>query len=163
MTPRLHGFTMIEMAVVLAIIVILALVAVPSFQERIVRNQIVAALPLADIVKAPIAASWAAAQILPANNAAAGLPSAEKIVNNHVSAISVRDGAIDITFGNSVNAVIKDKILTLRPAVVPDAPVVPVTWVCGGANAPAQMALMGENRTNIPANYLPLNCRATGK
>lgn len=163
MTPHRHGFTMVEMAVVLAIIVILALIAVPSFQERLVRNQIVAAVPLADIVKAPISSSWATAQTLPANNAAAGLPSAEKIVNNYISAISVHDGAIDITFGNSANGLIKDKILTLRPGVLPDAPVVPVAWVCGTANAPVQMTIMGENRTNIPAKYLPLNCRAVGK
>lgn len=163
MTPGRQGFTMLEIAVVLAIIAILVVAAVPMFQERVIRNQITAALPLADIVKAPIAASWATIQTLPANNAAAGLPSAEKIVNNYISAISVHDGAIDITFGNSVNAVIKDKILTLRPAVVPDAPVVPVAWVCGSSNAPAQMAIMGENRTNVPAKYLPLNCRAIGK
>src|SRR5713101_4651026 len=84
--PQLrHGFTMLEMAAVLAIIAILAIIAVPSFQDRIIRNQIVSAVPLADIVKAPIALSWATVQGLPANNAAAGLPSAEKIVNNYIS------------------------------------------------------------------------------
>jgi hypothetical protein len=42
-----------------------------------------------------------------------------------------RAGAIDITFGNKANGNLKGKILTLRPAVVDDAPVVPITWVCG--------------------------------
>ena len=159
--PQLrHGFTMLEMAAVLAIIAILAVIAVPSFQDRIIRNQIVSAVPLADIVKAPIAMSWATVQALPANNAAAGLPTAEKIVNNYISAVSVHDGAIDITFGNSANGLIKGKILTLRPAIVADAPIVPVAWVCGNADGPGQMTVKGENRTDIPANYLPLNCRA---
>lgn len=154
------GFTMMELAVVLAIIGILALLAVPSFQDRIVRDQIVSATPLADIAKAPIALSWAALQSLPADNAGAGLPPAEKIVNNFISSVSVQAGAIHITFGNSANGIIKGKILTLRPAVVADAPVVPVAWVCGDAAGPGQMTIKGENKTNIPANYLPYNCRA---
>jgi type IV pilus assembly protein PilA len=157
---RIHGFTMLEMAVVLAIIGILAIIAVPSIHDRIIRNQIVSAVPLADIVKDPIALSWSTTQALPADNAAAGLPPAEKIVNNYISAVSVRDGAINITFGNSVNGLIKGKILTLRPAIVADAPIVPVAWVCGYADGPGQMIVKGENRTDIPATYLPLNCRA---
>ena len=155
-----HGFTMLEMAAVVAIIAILAIIAVPSFQDRIIRDQIVSAVPLADIVKAPIALSWATVQALPADNGAAGLPSAEKIVNNYISAVAIHDGAIDITFGNSANGLIKGKILTLRPAIVADAPIVPVAWVCGNADPPGQMTVKGENRTDIPANYLPLNCRA---
>jgi type IV pilus assembly protein PilA len=158
---RAHdGFTMVEIAVVLAIVGILALLAVPSYQDRIVRDQIVSATPLADIAKAPIALSWAAVQSLPDDNVSAGLPPAEKIVNNFISSVSVQAGAIHITFGNSANGIIRGKILTLRPAVVADAPVVPVAWVCGDAAAPGQMTVKGENKTNIPASYLPYNCRA---
>jgi type IV pilus assembly protein PilA len=154
-----HGFTMLEMAAVLGIIAILAIIAVPSFQDRIVRNQIISAMPLADIAKTPIALSWSTAQVIPENNAAAGLPVPDKIVNNYISAVSVHGGAIDITFGNSANGLIKGRILTLRPAMVADAPIVPVAWVCGNADVPGQMTVKGENRTDIPANYLPLNCR----
>jgi type IV pilus assembly protein PilA len=158
-TPH-HGFTMIEMAVVMVIIAILALMAVPGYQDRIVRDQIVSAMPLADIARAPVALSWATLQSFPADNAAAGLPPAEKIVNNFISSVSVQAGAIQVTFGNSANGIIKGRILTLRPAVVVDAPVVPVAWVCGNAAGPGQMTVKGENRTNIPAKYLPFNCRA---
>lgn len=153
-----YGLSMLEMAMVLAIIAILAVLAVPSFEDRIIRNQIAAAVPLADIVKAPIALSWATSQTFPPDNAAAGLPPAEKIVSNYVSAVAVHDGAIDITFGNSANAPINGKTLTLRPAVVVDAPIVPVAWVCGNADAPGQMTIKGENRTDIPTKFLPLNC-----
>jgi len=159
-TRRRDGFTMVEMMVVVGVIAILALIAAPSFQNQIVRDQINTALPLADIVKAPLAASWTVAQSFPADNAAAGLPSADKIVNNYINAILVRDGAIHITFGNRANGLIQGKILTIRPAVVEDAPVVPVTWVCGTAEGPGKMTVKGENRTNIPAGYLPFNCRA---
>ncbi len=157
---RRRGFTMLEIAAVLAIVAILAMIAVPSIQDRIIRDQIVSAVPLADIAKAPIALSWATGQTLPVDNAAAGLPPAEKIVNNYISAVSVNNGAIDITFGNSAGGPIKGKILTLRPAVVTDAPIVPIAWVCGSASAPGQMTVQGENRTSVPANYLPANCRA---
>jgi type IV pilus assembly protein PilA len=148
-----------EIAIALAILAVLATIAVPSFFDRMVREQVISAVPLADIAKAPIAQSWATVQTLPADNAAAGLPPAEKIVNNYISAVSVNNGAIDITFGNNAGGGIQGKILTLRPAAVPDTPIVPIAWVCGNASAPPQMTVMGENRTNLDAKYLPSNCR----
>jgi len=154
-----RGFTLMEMMAVLAIIAILALMAVPSYMDRIVRQQIEAALPLADIAKKPVAESWVLLHTLPADNAAAGLPSEEKIVSNHISALFVQDGAIQIIFGNRASKAISGKVLTLRPAVVPDAPVVPVAWVCGNATTPEKMAVQGINRTNIPDSFLPLACR----
>ncbi len=157
---HIGGFSMIEMMVVLAVIAILALLAVPSFQDQIIRDQINTALPLADIAKQPVAAAWAIAQAFPPDNASAGLPPADKIVSNHISAVQVQDGALHITFGNRANGLIMGKILTLRPAVVADAPIVPVAWVCGYAEPPNKMTVMGENKTNIPASFLPFNCRS---
>ncbi len=154
------GFTLIEIVVVLAVIAILATMAIPSFQDRIVRGQIVDAMKIADIAKAPIAASWAAAQTLPADNTAAGLPVAGKIVGTFVTSLTVEGGAIHVVFGNQANGAIRGKTLTLRPAVVPDAPVVPVAWVCGHASAVDQMTALGTDRTDVAINYLPLNCRA---
>jgi type IV pilus assembly protein PilA len=148
------------MMVVLAVIAILALMAIPSFQDQIVRDQITTALPLADIAKAPVAGSWAAVQAFPPDNAAAGLPPADKIVSNHVSSVLVEGGALHVTFGNRANGIINGKVLSLRPAVVEDAPIVPVAWVCGYAEAPGKMTTKGRNRTNIPANFLPFACRA---
>lgn len=149
-----------EVLVTLAIVAILATLAVPSFQNSIVRDQIVTAVPLANLAKKPVEVMWAAAQALPADNAAAGLPAADKIVNNHISAVTVQDGAIHITFGNNVNGAIKGKILTLRPAMVEDTPVVPVAWVCAFAATPDKMTVKGENRTDIPIGMLPFNCKA---
>jgi type IV pilus assembly protein PilA len=157
---RGHGFTLIEILVVLAIVAILALIALPSFLDTIIRNDIVEALPLADIAKKPVSDSWALVQAFPANNAAAGLPVPEKIVNNLISAIVVEGGAIHITFGNRANSAIKGKVLTLRPAVVRDAPIVPVAWICGYADGPGQMTIEGVNKTTVPARYLPFKCRS---
>jgi len=153
------GFTLIEMMVVLAIIAILALMAFPTYQDKFVRDQVVEALPLADIVKAPVAASWALLKTFPADNAAAALPPPEKIVSNLVSSVALDNGAIHITFGNRANSLIKGKILTVRPAVVEDAQVVPITWLCGSAAPPGNMTAKGTNRTDLPVSYLPAKCR----
>jgi type IV pilus assembly protein PilA len=159
MTRNFSGFTLIEMMVVIAIIAILAVIALPNGQDKFIRSQIIEALPLADIAKGPIAAHWSSAHVMLSDNAGAGLPVPDKVVNNFVRALVIQDGAIHITFGNRAHGLIKDKILTLRPAVIDDAPVVPVTWVCGNAKAPDKMIIKGENKTDIPANFLPIQCR----
>ncbi len=152
------GFTLVEMMVVIAIIAILAMISVPSYLDRIVRKQIEAALPLADIAKQPIALAWAQTQAFPPDNAAANLPAADKIVANYVTSVAVQDGAIHITFGNQASNAIKGKILSLRPAVVVDAPVVPISWICGNAAAPEKMTVRGQNQTNVPNAFLPMEC-----
>lgn len=157
---RPRGFTLIEMMVVVGVIAILALLAIPSYIDKVVRDQVLEALPLADIAKPPVALAWATVQAFPADNAAAGLPAADKIVGNLVSSVTVEGGAIHMTFGNRVNGLIRGKVLTLRPGVVEDAPIVPVAWVCGYAPVPGNMTAKGTNRTNVPPKYLPLKCRA---
>lgn len=156
---RYRAFTMLELMAVVAVIGILAVLAVPTYMDRIVRDQVKAALPLAEIAKPPIAMSWALAQTVPADNAAAGLPAAEKIVSNLVSSVAVRDGAIQMTFGNSASGAVSGKMLSLRPAVVEDAPIVPVAWVCGNADVPDKMKVFGENMTSLPNSLLPFECR----
>ncbi|HEX5093928.1 MAG TPA: prepilin-type N-terminal cleavage/methylation domain-containing protein, partial [Burkholderiales bacterium] len=78
---RRGGFTLMEMMVVVGIIAILALMMVPAYIDRIVRSQIAEALPLADVAKQPIDSAWKLLHVLPADNAAAGLPVPEKVVS----------------------------------------------------------------------------------
>ena len=154
-----EGFSVIEMMVVVAILGILAMIAIPSSIGKIVKEQVVAAIPLADIAKEPIAATWKAAKTLPVNNEEAGLPVSEKVVSNFVSSLEVKDGVIHMTFGNKAHPQIKGKILSMRPAVIEESQVVPIAWVCGNAKAPDKMTVKGDNKTNVSADYLPFVCR----
>ncbi len=153
------GFTLIEMMVVIAIVAILALIALPSYFDKIAREQIEEALPLADLVKRPVAARWAATKEILADNAAAQVPEANKIVSNLVSSVTLQDGAIHVVFGNRASGALKGKTVTLRPGVVEDAQIVPVAWVCAGASVPKGMVARGVNRTDVPPNLLPMRCR----
>lgn len=156
------GFSLLELMIVIAIVAILALIAIPGVPDKLIRERIVDSIRLADIVKAPIAASWAATGKLPVDNAAAGLPVADKIVNDYISSVAVESGAIQITFGNQANVAISGKVLSLRPGVVEGAKIVPISWVCGDADPPGQMTARGLNKTSVAARYLPLQCRARG-
>ncbi len=157
-----RGFTLIEAMITIAVIAILALIALPSFQDRTIRLQVADALTLADLAKQAVAAQYAKTGALAIDNAAAGLPPADRIVNANVSSVTVRGGAIDLRFGNSVNRNLVGKVLTLRPATVEGYPQVPITWVCGSAAAPDQMRINGDNLTNVPAVNLPIACRSAG-
>jgi len=154
-----RGFSLIEMMTIVVIMGILAMVAIPSSMSRIIKEQITAALPLADIAKAPIATAWSLSQVMLPDNAAADLPSSNKVVSNFITDTQIENGAIHMTFGNKAHPKIKDKVLSLRPAVIEESKVVPVAWVCGNAKAPDNMTVKGENKTNIPDEYLPRLCR----
>jgi type IV pilus assembly protein PilA len=157
------GFSLMEVTIALAIVGILATLAVPALFAPVVREQVASAAPLVDLAKKPIAKAWATTQTFPADNAAAGLPAADKMVNNYVASVAVVDGVIEVTFGNNAHGELKGKVLTIRPAVVEDAPVVPVAWVCGYAGVPANMTARGVNATSITSGLLPYNCQPPPK
>lgn len=156
---NLTGYTVIEMMVVVAIIAILAMIAIPSYLERIVREQVVAAIPLSDVAKNPINYAWTTLKTLPADNQQANIPTPDKIVSNFITSVEVQDGVIHMVFGNKAHPQLKGKTLSFRPAVIEESQMVPIAWVCGNAKAPDKMVVMGTNRTNIEPKYLPMMCR----
>ncbi len=152
------GFTLIELMIVVAIIGILSTLALPSFQDRIIKAQAQEGIALADFVKQGVATYYARNQKIPDNNADAGLPPPDKIIGNFVTRVTMEQGAITITYGNRANGFLAGKKLTLRPAVVEGYAAVPIAWVCGMAQAPNTMKIIGNNQTNIPLAHLPLDC-----
>lgn len=154
------GFTLIELMIVIAIIGVLATMAVPSYQERFIRAQIAEGIGLADFAKENVNSYFRANKRMPGSNAEAGLPPAQKIVGNYVTAVEVKDGAIHITLGHRVNRNVAGKVLSLRPAAVEGYPQVPLAWNCGIASAPQGMKTFGENRTDLATHLLPVDCRS---
>jgi prepilin-type N-terminal cleavage/methylation domain len=156
---KIAAFTLMEIMVALAILAILLLIAVPSTGSSVIRKKVNDAMQLADVVKKPIEAQWLSVGMLPKNNAEAGVPDPDKIVSEYIHSIEVDKGAIHLIFGNiSTPPALKDKVLTLRPAVVEDEHSVPISWVCGHAPAPDGMQAQGTDKTDIPEKYLPIRC-----
>ena len=159
MERRCQGFTWIELLMAISVLGILALMAIPSMQETAIKKQVKEALAMADIAKKGVQLALALTGHMPPDNAAAGLPPAEKIVGTLVNGVQVEDGAITLTFGNSAHKLLEGKKLTLRPAVVPDQPMVPIAWVCHASQVPKGMELRGRDTTDVQPAHLPLECR----
>jgi type IV pilus assembly protein PilA len=153
------GFSMIELVMVMAVIAILALIAIPTLLDRNVQQQVQEGISLANLARNGVNAFYGAKNEMPNSNEDAGVPPKEKLVSNVVSEISVDGGAVTIKFGNNVNSSIVGKRLTLRPAIVKDAPTVPIAWLCNNTPVPNGMTAMGTNRTDIPLKWLPIACR----
>ena len=151
---------MIELVMVMAVVAILALIAVPTFLDRNVRLQVQEGMALANLARSAVNGFYGLHGELPNSNDDAGVPPKEKIVSNLVSEVSIDAGAVTITFGNNVNSAVAGKRLTLRPAIVKDAPTVPIAWLCNNKPVPNGMSAMGTNRTDIPGKWLPIECRS---
>jgi type IV pilus assembly protein PilA len=154
-----RGFTLIELMIVVAIMGIMATLAVPTYQDRIIQAQVKEGLQLAVFMQEAVAERYTAQRQWARDNAAAGLPPPEMIVGRVVSAAEVRDGSIVITYGNQSNRFLAGKTLALRPATVPGYPKVPISWVCGLAAVPDKMSAPPTNATTLPLSFLPLDCR----
>src|SRR5258706_12181521 len=97
---RQAGFTWIELLVVVAVMAILALMAIPSMQEGTLRKQVKDGIALADFVKSGVQVAWGLAGEMPADNKAAGLAEADKILGSLVNALRGGNLAVTGTFGN---------------------------------------------------------------
>ncbi|MEM6820073.1 MAG: pilin [Pseudomonadota bacterium] len=156
---RNQGFTLIELMIVIAIIGILAAIAIPAYQDYTIRAQIVEAFTISEELKPKIRETYRYRGTFPADNEDAGIPAPQHLIGNYTQRIELADGALHITFGHSVNALIADKILTLRPIFVTESPVSPISWNCGMHDIPPGMTPAGENRTTVELKYLPSACR----
>ena len=154
------GFTLIELMIVIAIIGILSTMAIPTYQDRVIRTQVKEALILSLQAKENIAEYYQNTGQFPADNQSANLPVPEHLIGNYVTRVSIENGSIHITLGNRINALVAGKILTLRPAYVSASPASPIAWLCGYAEPVTGMQAFADNQTNLAAAYLAPDCRS---
>ena len=156
------GFSLIELLIVVVIIGILITMTIPGLKETAMRKQVKEGMELAEIAKKGVAVFYATSKgNLPADNLQAGLPPPDKIIGQFNTAVTVLDGAITLTFGNNAGKSIEGRKLTLRPAIVPGYETVPPSWICNEVAVPMNMEIRGQNQTNIPMAWLPVECRGS--
>ena len=153
-----HGFTLIELMIVVAIIGILAAIAIPAYQNYTIRAQVTEGLTLGDGWKTAIAEYYANVGTMPA--AIGNLAGTSQSVGKYESSIVVSSGSIVITYGNSANTKISGSKLGLIPYTNANNDVL---WQCGLAAAPGSgsaTSVGGAVTTSLVAQYLPTSCHS---
>ncbi|MHB1670388.1 pilin [Thiomonas sp.] len=148
-----QGFTLIELMIVVAIIGILAAIAIPAYQNYVIRAQVTEGLSLADGAKTAIAEYWTNHGTFPTTNALAGLATDTSITGNYVSQVNAANGKILVTFSDTApqkaNSAINTKVLSLSAIAAAGAG--SITWTCGTTSA----------GTTVSTQYLPSSCNGS--
>jgi type IV pilus assembly protein PilA len=140
-----QGFTLIELMIVVAIIAILAAIALPAYQDYVIRSQVSEGSVLADGAKTAVAEYYSNRGTAPSDNASAGLATSTSITGKFVKSVEVSGGKITATFSSAspqrANAKINNDALIFSPTFSGGSTV----WTC--------------KNTGISEKYLPVICR----
>ncbi|MFA6231276.1 MAG: pilin [Rhodanobacter sp.] len=140
------GFTLIELMIVVAIIAILAAIAIPAYQDYLIRSQVSEGAVLADGAKTAMAEFYSNTGHFPKTNASAGLATNTSIKGQYVSQVDVATavGKITASYGGAkANVAISTGPKTLIFSAVTNGG--SIEWHCTGGT--------------VDSKYLPTSCR----
>lgn len=137
------GFTLIELMIVVAIIAILAAIAIPAYQDYLIRTQVSEGAVLTDGAKTAISEYYSNTGDFPPSNVSAGLASPVSIAGKYVSQVDVSatPGQIVATFGTGANKAIQNETFVLSALTSAGS----VAWSC--------------TKSTVASKYLPTSCR----
>jgi len=142
-----QGFTLIELMIVVAIIGILAAIAIPAYQDYIVRSKVTELVNAAGVCKTSVAEYYQTQSKMPADEKAAGC--SDQGTANSV-APTVLAGVITVVAnGGLATQLGTNKTFTYNP----------VMGTATGGGLPPITAWDCVNGTNIVKKYLPASCR----
>jgi len=134
--------------IVVAIIAILAAIALPAYQDYVIRSQVAEGSVLGDGVKSSVWDYISNTGRVPATNKSAGLPLPASITGKFVGTMTVTNGIITAQFsstgGHRANGRIDGKTLVFSP--VSSSKLGSIKWVC-------------QPTGTVPQRYLPTICR----
>ena len=147
---RQAGFTLIELMIVVAIIAILAAIAIPAYQDYLIRSQVTEGFSLAEGPKLAVTEYYDNTGQFPTTEAQAGLQSANAYAGKYVSRVDAisRPGNILVHFDSSGGQVANAAIGGLQLGFSAVTSQGSIQWVC-----------TNRNINGIPLKYLPTSCR----